>query len=104
MPVIATATAPLPCRRCGQTADGVVVIYGPDPSGALAPRAAQCRGPCRKTVTREVPRPRPRPRDPGEALTAKRPGRCSGCPRDVVPGDRIVEVGPGRFVHFECST
>jgi hypothetical protein len=33
----------IPCRRCGNTGDDVVVIYGPDEVGALMPRAAQCR-------------------------------------------------------------
>ena len=94
----------LPCRRCGKVSGDVVTIYGIDQFGALVPRQAQCRGRCRVPIPApEVPRlPRPAQRDP-EPITAKRPGRCSVCPRAIAPGDVVLYVSPMGYMHFECA-
>jgi hypothetical protein len=98
----------LPCRRCGQVTDGQVVIYGPNETGALEAKTAQCRGPCGDTTPRTALRTRQlsRPREPEPASTfpAGRPGWCTLCPRDIQPGDVIVRLADGGGIaHLECS-
>jgi hypothetical protein len=97
-PVINAPGTALPCRRCHRVTDNPVVIYGADPTGTLAPKPAQCRGPC-------APPGKPRTTQPDRRSvgTASKPGRCSGCPRDIVPGDRIMRTGEMDYVHLECA-
>ena len=91
----------LPCRKCGQITANPVIIYGRDRTGTLVPRAAQCRGRCGTAPVRREPRPaRPARR---LVVTAIRPGKCSTCTWDIVPGDQIMHLGDSRFVHFECA-
>jgi hypothetical protein len=47
-------TPRMPCRRCGQPGGDVTLLWRADPTGALAPYAAQCRPRC--------PDPSPPPR------------------------------------------
>jgi hypothetical protein len=97
-PVIDAPGTTLPCRRCHRVTDDPVVIYGADPTGALVPKAAQCRGLC-------APPGKPRTTQPDRRSVgiARKPGRCSGCPRDIVPGDRIMRTGEMDYVHLECA-
>ena len=89
--------ANLPCRRCNQVPSDAVVIWGADRTGALTPRAAQCRGRC----NRDAPPRRDKP-TLAVTMTATRPGRCAGCERAVLPGDVIARVADQSY-HYECS-
>lgn len=95
-----TAPAGMPCRRCNQVpADGaVIVIYGRDEVGALVPKQVQHRNRCPDSNPGRPDRP-----SPGTVVTAYRPGKCSGCTWDIVPGDKITRDSEGGFYHFECS-
>jgi hypothetical protein len=97
-PVIDAPGTALPCRRCHRATGDPVVIDGADPTGALVPKAAQCRCLC-------APPGKPPTTQPDRRLvgTARKPGRCSGCPRDIVPGDRIMRTGEMDYVHLECA-
>jgi hypothetical protein len=90
------------CRKCGQPAgNSAVIIYGRDQAGALAPKAAQCRGRCGTPPARQAPRPA---RPPGRIVVpAFRPGTCAACTWEIVPGEQIVHLGDNRFAHFECA-
>jgi hypothetical protein len=87
----------LPCRTCGQTGSAVTVLWRADRLGKLAPYAAQCKGPCWKQAAGARVPSGPAP------VTAIRPGKCSACTWDIVPGDKIVRSGDGLFWHFECA-
>jgi hypothetical protein len=87
----------LPCRRCGKVTENVVTIYGPHATGALGPRQAQCKGPCPERAA-----VRQHKGSPERTMTAIRPGRCPACPRDILPGDVLAQVG-GQVYHYECS-
>ena len=88
----------LPCRRCSAVTGNLVLIYGRDEKGALIAKAAQCRGRCQHRQPTGPDKP-----SPGTVVTAFRPGKCSGCTCDIVPGDKITRDGEGGFFHFECS-
>ncbi len=90
----------LPCRRCGQVAGNVTVVYGKDEVGTLVPRAAQCSPRCPQKAPRAPERSRPADLTP---ITAIRPGLCPACTWDIVPGDKIVHLGEGRLTHLECA-
>lgn len=88
----------MPCRRCGKVTGAVVLIYGKDSTGALVPKAGQCRarcggeaparhGTCAKLTT----------------ATAIRPGKRPSCPMDIAPGDLTVRSGDGWFWQVECA-
>ena len=96
------------CRRCGRVTEDQTLIYAPGPHGGLAVKAAQCREPCGQPefpgLVREAAVPRAPVRDgPDGVITARKPGRCSACEWDIVPGDQIVFAGEGQFTHLECS-
>jgi hypothetical protein len=92
-----TPSADLQCRRCGQTPDAPVVIYGPDQFGSLLLRAVQCRGRCNKGTGRRQDTPART-----VTMTANRPGRCPGCELDIVPSDVLARAG-GQSFHYECT-
>jgi hypothetical protein len=35
-------------------------------------------------------------------ITAYRPGTCTTCDLDVIPGTKITYTGEGRYAHGEC--
>lgn len=86
----------LPCRKCKRVSGDATVIYGRDRTGALVPKAAQCKNRCPRAPQVPVP-------SGPAAVTAIRPGKCSACTWDIVPGDKIIRGGDGRFWHTECS-
>jgi hypothetical protein len=88
-----TSPAPdMPCRRCGEITGDMTRLWKPRAGGALEPYAAQHKQPCA-------------PAAPGVLVmgTAARPGPCSACTRDVIPGDRIARAGETRVYHLECA-
>ncbi len=86
------STDDLPCRRCGEITGDLTRPWRTAPGGALAPYAAQHKAPCA-------------PARPGPVVmaTAAKPGPCSACTRDVIPGDRIARAGETRVYHLECA-
>lgn len=96
------------CRRCGRVSEDQTLIYGPDPHGGLTVKAAQCRKPCGQPefpglVQEAAALPGAGREASDGVITARKPGRCSACPRDIIPGDQIVFVGEGQFAHLECA-
>jgi hypothetical protein len=75
------------------------MVYGKDPTGALMPRHAECRGRCTMvapTAPARVKGQRP------VVITAYKPGICTTCDLDIVPGDKITYAGEGRYAHRHC--
>jgi len=89
----------LPCRRCGQVSRNGTVIYGRDKTGGLVPKSAQCTPRCPDRV-RQGPGRSSSPRT--MTMTARRPGLCPACGRDIIPGD-VLARDDGKTVHYECS-
>jgi len=87
------------CRRCGKITSSATVIWGADRTGALTPRAAECRGRC---TTSTSPAPGRSTGQRPVVITAYRPGVCATCDLDIVPGAKIVFAGEGRYAHREC--
>ncbi len=82
----------IPCRRCGEVTGAMTRLWRTSPGGRLAPYAAQHRTPCRPARAAAL-----------AMGTASRPGPCSGCMRDVIPGDKITSIGGTGVFHLECA-
>lgn len=48
------------------------------------------------------PAPRPDPERAVASTTARYPGRCDACTRDIEEGDVIVHTTRERWIHKEC--
>jgi hypothetical protein len=74
-----------------------------DTAGDICPLTDLLRSACSHCTGRGEELP-PDPARSGPWITARYPGRCSGCTEPVTPGDRIRGDGDGGWLCEDCGS